>query len=317
MAGQGTYSHFTTHTEQTDCSSYTSICHSIDPAHRPWFLECLSNIIMYSGSNTYLGGAGQNGRPGVPQQFNSFQQPQQQQPQQQNFLNANPTGYGAPAPLQQNFTGYPMQQQATGFPAQQMQPQQTGFQGQPSPFNAQPPQQQAFQTGAPPMPQIPSQFQNQNQSQPPASAPMQQPQPTGFAQMADSFKSSSGVAPGRGRRADKPKSKIPSIRLSFITATDQAKFEQLFKSAVGEGTTLSGDKSRDLLMRSRLDGDSLSQIWYVYDTLGLRYLAHRKSGPSQIPLDPVSFCSRNLHLLCISAISSSPTSLYLLFSRKT
>jgi hypothetical protein len=56
--------------------------------------------------------------------------------------------------------------------------------------------------------------------------------------------------------------KIPNIRLSFITADDQAKFETLFKTSVGEGqTTMTGDKARDLLMRSRLDGDSLSHIW--------------------------------------------------------
>jgi actin cytoskeleton-regulatory complex protein PAN1 len=219
---------------------------------------------MFSGSNSYLGG--QSGRPGGPQQYNSFQQGQQpQQPQQPNaFLNTNPTGFGA-APLQQNYTGYPMQPQATGFQQPQMQQQQTGFPGQQQPgqFN-QPPQQQAFQTGAPPMPQIPSQFQNQNQVPPqPAPAPVQQPQPTGFAQMADSFKATPSAAPARGRRSSKakPVTKIPSIRLSFITAQDQAKFEQLFKSAVGDQQTLSGDKSRDLLMRSKLDGNSLSQIW--------------------------------------------------------
>lgn len=80
--------------------------------------------------------------------------------------------------------------------------------------------------------------------------------------MADSFKTA-GAPAARGRRASKAKTgvKIPSIRLSFITAQDQAKFEQLFKSAVGDGQTLSGDKSRDLLMRSKLDGNSLSQIW--------------------------------------------------------
>ena len=34
--------------------------------------------------------------------------------------------------------------------------------------------------------------------------------------------------------------KIPKIRLSFLTAQDQAKFEQLFKSAVGDGQALDG-----------------------------------------------------------------------------
>jgi hypothetical protein len=183
-------------------------------------------------------------------------------------MNPNPAGYGQ-ATLQQQFTGYPMQAQPTGFQPQQLQQQQTGFPGQqnPSAFgNVQAPQQQSFQTGAPPIPQIPQQYQaqaqQQPQPQPPPAAPVQKPQPTGFAAMADSFKIAPPAAPARGRRASKSKgARIPSIRLSFITAQDQAKFETLFKSAVGDGQTLSGDKSRDLLMRSKLDGNSLSQIW--------------------------------------------------------
>jgi hypothetical protein len=54
--------------------------------------------------------------------------------------------------------------------------------------------------------------------------------------------------------------------LSFITATDQAKFEQLFKSAVGNNTALDGDKARDLLLRSKLAGSDLSNIWILSDT---------------------------------------------------
>ncbi|CZR68688.1 probable Actin cytoskeleton-regulatory complex protein pan1 [Phialocephala subalpina] len=220
---------------------------------------------MFSGSNSYLGG--QSGRPGGPQQYGSFQS-QQPPPQQQNFLGPQPTGYGQ-APLQQQYTGFPMQNQQTGFQPQQMQPQPTGYAGQPSPFNnAQAPQQQNFQTGAPPMPQIPQQYQQQTQqqAQPPPAAPVK-PQPTGFAAMADSFKTTPSAAPARGRRASKSKgARIPNIRLSFITAQDQAKFETLFKSAVGDGQTLSGDKSRDLLLRSKLDGNSLSQIWTLADT---------------------------------------------------
>lgn len=79
--------------------------------------------------------------------------------------------------------------------------------------------------------------------------------------MAASFQTG-GTAKPQGRRADKSKTKIPNIRLSFITAADQAKFETLFKSAVGDGSaTMSGEKARDLLMRSKLDGDALSHIW--------------------------------------------------------
>jgi actin cytoskeleton-regulatory complex protein PAN1 len=54
--------------------------------------------------------------------------------------------------------------------------------------------------------------------------------------------------------------------LSFITATDQAKFEQLFKSAVGNDQALDGDKAKDLLLRSKLPGNVLSQIWVLSDT---------------------------------------------------
>jgi hypothetical protein len=83
------------------------------------------------------------------------------------------------------------------------------------------------------------------------------------AQMADSFRGSSSVPPPVPAKS----SKIPSIRLSFITAQDQAKFEQLFKSAVGDSQALSGDQARDLLMRSKLSGDALSHIWWVEYTV--------------------------------------------------
>ena len=60
--------------------------------------------------------------------------------------------------------------------------------------------------------------------------------------------------------------KIPKIRLSFLTATDQAKFEQLFKSAVGDGQALDGEKVKDLLIRSKLPGNDLMRIWTLSDT---------------------------------------------------
>jgi hypothetical protein len=140
------------------------------------------------------------------------------------------------------------------------------------------------------MPSIPSQYQQQyqqqqqQQQQPQASfqapqpaafsspspaqsaatmppPPPVKPQPTGFTEMAASFQTG-GTAKPQGRRAEKA-NKIPNMRLSFITAQDQSKFETLFKSAVGENSiTMSGDKARDLLLRSRLDGDTLSNIWY-------------------------------------------------------
>lgn len=246
---------------------------------------------MFSNSNAYLGGNSQ--RPGAPQYgqpLNSMNPGQQQQP---GPFAPQPTGFGQQgqqqAPLQQQFTGYPMQPQQTGMPqqTQSLQPQYTGYVA---------PNQQ-MQTGfqqsstAPPMPSIPSQyqqqfqqqqqqqqqqqpFQQQVQQQPPAFSPSPQqsagptqppaamkPQPTGFSQMAASFQTGGGAKP----EASKPgkTNKIPNIRLSFITAQDQTRFETLFKSAIGNDSTMSGDKARDLLLRSKLDGDTLSHIWFV------------------------------------------------------
>jgi len=246
---------------------------------------------MFSNSNAYLGGNSQ--RPGQQQygsQFGMGTGAGQQglgQSQAGPFA-PQPTGFGQ-APLQQQFTGYPMASQATGMPQQQQPPMplQSQFTGMPGP--------QGFQA-APPMPSIPPQYQQQfqlqqqqlqQQQQPQSQAqpqapqfqisqptgfaspsqlnplapppPPQKPQPTGFTEMAASFQTgASKPAPAPPRKTNK----IPNIRLSFITAQDQAKFETLFKSKVGDSqTTISGDKARDLLLRSRLDGDTLSHIW--------------------------------------------------------
>ncbi|CAM1505562.1 Fc.00g111990.m01.CDS01 [Cosmosporella sp. VM-42] len=245
---------------------------------------------MYSNSNAFLGGNSQ--RPGQQPyggSFNNLGVGQGQQPgQQPSPFAPQPTGFGQP-PLQQQYTGFPMQTQPTGIqPPQQQQQQFTGFPGQNQP-------QQSFQAGAPPMPSIPPQFQQQFQQQqqqqptPSFQAPQQtsfsaspqqssnptnppvpmKPQATGFTEMAASFQTGgTSTTKPRGRRAEKAApNKIPNIRLSFIQAADQDKFETLFKSAVGDGSmTMSGEKARDLLMRSKLDGDSLSQIWTLSDT---------------------------------------------------
>ncbi|KAF4124126.1 actin cytoskeleton-regulatory complex protein PAN1 [Geosmithia morbida] len=200
------------------------------------------------------------------QQPQQPQQPMQQQQQQQQQQ-----------PLQQQYTGFPMQAQPTGFPAQQqqqprpLQQQFTGFPGQAQP-------QLGFQTSTPPVPSIPQQYQqattttfqspaagnNLRPSTSSAAAPSPlKPQPTGFNEMAASFQTSAKpAAPAEKKTANI----IPNVRLSFITAQDQSKFEALFKSANGDSATMSGEKARDLLLRSRLDGDSLSHIWTLADT---------------------------------------------------
>jgi len=193
-------------------------------------------LAMFSGSNSYLGGAN-SARPGQPPygQQQSFQQPSGFQ----GGLGSQPAGFGA-APMQQQFTGFPGQQQSqfTGYPGGQ---QNQSFQ--------QPPLQQSFQTGIPP-PQLPS-------------VSPQIPQLTGMtsSQMADSFRGSASqqLPPPPPAKSNK----IPNIRLSFITAQDQAKFEQLFKSAAGNSQALTGEQARDLLLRSKLSGDALGHIWWA------------------------------------------------------
>ena len=192
---------------------------------------------MFSNSNSYLGG-GPGGRPGQPQYGQqSFLQQQQQSQQQPNGFAPQPTGYQQ-TPLQQQYTGHPGQQQS--FQAPQQQSQHTGF--------MQAPQQQPFQTGQPQQPPVPPQKTGQTSSQ-----------------IAASF-SSSPAPPTPTSQASSSATKIPKIRLSFLTATDQAKFEQLFKSAVGDGQALDGEKVKDLLVRSKLPGNALAQIWVLSDT---------------------------------------------------
>ncbi|KAK3302472.1 actin cytoskeleton-regulatory complex protein PAN1 [Chaetomium strumarium] len=237
---------------------------------------------MYSNPNSFLGA--NSLRSGAPQYGNSFMtgtdQPQQQQQQQPGPFAPQATGFApqptgfAQAPLQQQYTGYPGLQppQGTG----QLQPQVTGFGQTP---------QQNMSSAVPPMPAIPQQYQQQFQQQlqqqpsPFGAGPAQpaaqtlvpppvplKPQATGFSEMAASFQTAGGARPQPGA-APRKANKVPNIRLSFITAQDQAKFETLFKSAVGDAqTTMSGEKARDLLLRSRLDGDSLSHIWTLSDT---------------------------------------------------
>jgi hypothetical protein len=227
---------------------------------------------MYSNSSAFLGG-GNSSRPGQQPSYG----------QQNSFLNPNPNqqqpgGYGQPQPLQNQYTGFPGQQpqyaQPTGQPAQYaqqsqfgqqpLQAQYTGFPGQQNPmqtgYGQQPPSQQPQ---PPPMPlQQPSFQMSQPTGAPPAAQP-QRPQPTGMtsSQMADSFRGTSSQ-PAPAPKPSATGNKTPSIRLSFITAQDQAKFEQLFKSAVATGNALPGDQARDILMRSKLDGNALSDIWY-------------------------------------------------------
>lgn len=171
---------------------------------------------MYSTSNSYLGGSN-SARPGPSQYGQSYSQ-QGQLPQ--------PTGFGA-GQLQPQYTGYPSPGQQQSFQPPQQQTQYTGYpQRNQQPSRNQLPQQQSFQTGQPTQQQVVPQKTGQTSSQ--------------IAQSFSSTPASQASAP----QATASNTKIPKIRLSFLTATDQAKFEQLFKSAVGDGQALDGKHTR-------------------------------------------------------------------------
>lgn len=159
------------------------------------------------------------------------------------------TGYGQLPPQQTGYqTGYQQPpvtsfqsqlNQPTGFGAQQpLYGQQTGYiQSQPTGF-VQP--QQTGYAG------VSNQYGTQQQ-QPLA------PQKTGFSSAAQNVEKNETL-------------KIPNIRLSFLTAHDQQKFEDLFRSAVPKNSNaITADAARDVLMRSGLQPAQLARIWELSD----------------------------------------------------
>lgn len=178
---------------------------------------------MYSNSSSFLGGGNSN-RPGGPQYREvSFQQQHQQQPPR-------------------------LGSQLTGVPGAALQAQYTAFPGHDRvQDNFQVSQQQSYQSPGSLQVQSPNQdYTSSRQS--PATGQLAsnalRPTSTGqtSSQIAQSFQGS-GPATGAIARPNVAGVKIPKIRLSFLTAQDQAKFEQLFKSAVGDGQVLDGTQS--------------------------------------------------------------------------
>ncbi|EPS35830.1 hypothetical protein H072_10788 [Dactylellina haptotyla CBS 200.50] len=190
------------------------------------------------------GNPGQFGQQPNQQQQQQFGQGQYGQPQQQQYGG----GLGVPGQLGPQATGYP-----GGF-----MPQPTGYGVQPMPLNSQYTGFIPQPTGAPgvpggfgnipPVPQVASQFQQQQ-------GPLSPQTPTQASQPKS--------APASAKKAQV---KIPNIRLTFITAADQAKFEQLFKAGVQDGQALSGNTAKEILLRSGLPGSTLETIWGLSDT---------------------------------------------------
>ena len=169
--------------------------------------SALQSLAMYPNSSTYTG-ANNTG------QSNDLQYGQfpPQTAQQQAFGGMPQSGGFQVNPLQAQQTGFINTHASQGFPQSQTQPLQLqpGFGGYQQ--QRQPPLQQ--------VPDISRTGQTSNQ-------------------IAQSFQGSSPAQASAGQQS-MTGVKIPKIRLSFLTAQDQAKFEQLFKSAVGDGQALSG-----------------------------------------------------------------------------
>ncbi|EGW33481.1 uncharacterized protein SPAPADRAFT_135776 [Spathaspora passalidarum NRRL Y-27907] len=170
--------------------------------------------------------------------YNPYQQQQQQ-------------GYGF-NPQQTGYVGGFNYQQQPQQPPQQMY-QQPSLQGQMTGFIPQQPN--LYSSGFPAQPQ--TSFQQQQQQQPPSLQPQAtgyiQTQPTGFGQSAPTVVENSEL-------------KIPAIRLSFITAEDQKKFEHLFRTAVPKGEqAIGGDAASNILLRSGLPPVTLAEIWSLSD----------------------------------------------------
>ena len=176
---------------------------------------------MYSSSNSFLGG-GNSGRPGAaqygPSSFPSAPQPQQQP----NGFTQQPIGFNSPQTRPQ-YTSHLAQASQQAFQAPQQQPQYTGYTPQ---------IQQSVQTQIPPQPSFPKGL------LPHSSITPQQTGQTS-SQIAQLFHATPTATPS-APQSTSTISKIPKIRLSFLTAQDQAKFEQLFKSAVGDEQSLDG-----------------------------------------------------------------------------
>ena len=182
---------------------------------------------MYSSSSSYLGG--NSARPGPAPPGQPLFQQQHLQQQQFNGQQQGTPGFG---PIQPQYTGFPGQ---SGAPNPQItQPQLQQHLQQPQFTGNFPQNQQSF----------PNQGFPQQQTGASASAPAPAPMTATrtsqtSSQIAQSFQANASATP-TGSSSTSSGVKIPKIRLSFLTAQDQAKFEQLFKSAVGDGQALDG-----------------------------------------------------------------------------
>ncbi|SCV05998.1 LANO_0H19856g1_1 [Lachancea nothofagi CBS 11611] len=236
-----------------------------------------------------------------PQQTGFFSQQNSLQPQQTpqtSFFNQSQNPPAAPLPQQQqptemyqqrfaNQQATPQNYQQTGFPNQAPQPQSSGLFAQQPTLSMHPQgsefysQQQTVPASQPLQTQQTSLYPQPTQSLQPQqtgyyaqqpSKPLQ-PQQTGFYTQSIQEPiqplrpTATGFVNSFANKGVNDDIKIPAMRLSFMTANDQAKFETLFRSSVEKGSnTISGQACRSILMRSGVSPSQLAKIWTLCDT---------------------------------------------------
>lgn len=215
--------------------------------NQPYAVQASQPQIQPQGTGYY-----QSQNPGEQAQ-------QQQQPLQQgnngyqpfsnvNALTQQHTGYNQQIQQQQPMynSSMPLNQQSTGYNS--MMPQTSFNQPQQMPLSTSFNQTGGSGVTGPLQPQQTGYYSQQQPIEP------LKPTATGFI---NSF-ANNGV---------NTSIKIPSIRLSFITTQDQAKFEKLFRSVVNPGSnTITGQQCRNILMKSGLQPSQLAKIWTLSDT---------------------------------------------------
>ncbi|CCK72707.1 actin cytoskeleton-regulatory complex protein PAN1 KNAG_0L00860 [Huiozyma naganishii CBS 8797] len=237
-------------------------------------------------------GFGNNLTPNVsnPQMTGSFYQ------QQQGSNVATPTGFSNQSqdigqsqfqtgmqPMQQQGTGYFGGMQNQGQQAQMQQPQIQQPQIQQPQIQQPQIQQPQIQQPQIQQPQIQQpQIQQPQIQQPQIQQPQLTsqtslqpllPQQTGFyiqqsqVPLEPLKPTATGFVNSFANNGVNKEIKIPAMRLSFITANDQAKFETLFRSIVKPGSnTITGSDCRAILLKSGLQPSQLAKIWALCDT---------------------------------------------------
>ena len=86
--------------------------------------------------------------------------------------------------------------------------------------------------------------------------------------------------------------------LPTLTPADRTKFTRIFVSCGPQNGLVTGDKAREVFLKSQLDYDKLGQIWYVLLDTSLVNIADGRLGTSQTPNSGGVWTSPTLSLQC-------------------